>query len=67
MRYNIIAYRKTASRRSLRNPIACFDQAAAATCAFRFLRQPNGPITPKPVAKSGSAAGIGVPATIVKL
>jgi hypothetical protein len=39
--------------------ILCFVQAATA-CAFRFLRQPNRPIAPRPVAKSGSAAGSGV-------
>ena len=27
---------------------------------FRFLRQPNSPIAPRPVAKSGRAAGSGV-------
>jgi hypothetical protein len=53
--------RKTASRRSLRNPIKCFDQAASA--AFRFLRQPSRPKAPRPVAKSGRAAGSGVPET----
>ena len=35
------------------------DQAAC----FRFLRQPSRPNAPKPVAKSGSAAGSGVSAT----
>src|SRR6476659_506505 len=35
----------------------CFDQAAR---AFRFLRQPSRPNAPRPVAKSGSAAGMGV-------
>src|ERR1039458_10172550 len=47
--------RKTATRRSLRNPIRCFDQAARAA-AFRFPRQPSRPNAPWPVAKSGSAA-----------
>src|SRR5208283_102818 len=46
-------------RRSLRNPIRCFAQAASAA-AFRYLRQPSRPIAPRPVAKSGSAAGSGV-------
>ena len=32
-----------------------YDYAAA--CAFRFLRQPSRPKPPRPVAKSGSAAG----------
>ena len=35
-----------------------FDQAAS--CAFRFLRQPSRPNTPRPVAKSGKAVGSGV-------
>jgi hypothetical protein len=52
-------HRKTASRRSLRNPIRCFDQAASAA-AFRFLRQPSRLNAPRPVAKSGRAAGRGV-------
>src|SRR5579883_66904 len=30
------------------------------TCAFRFLRQPNRPIAPRPEANSGRAAGSGV-------
>jgi hypothetical protein len=34
------------------------DQATA--CAFRFLRQPSRPNAPRPVAKSGRAAGMGV-------
>ena len=54
------AKRKTASRRSLRNPIRCFDQAATIAAAFRFLRQPSRPNAPRPVAKSGRAAGSGV-------
>src|SRR6185437_11630976 len=37
-----------------------FDQAAIAADAFRFLRQPSRPNAPRPVAKSGSAAGSGV-------
>jgi len=37
---------------------ALFVQAPA--FAFRFLRQPSRPNAPRPVAKSGSAAGIGV-------
>src|ERR1019366_9996834 len=52
--------RKTASRRSLRNRIRCFDQAAS---AFRFLRQPSRPNAPRPEAKSGRAAGRGVAPT----
>jgi hypothetical protein len=35
----------------------CFDHAAGV--AFRFLRHPNNPNAPKPVTKSGSAAGTG--------
>ena len=46
-------------RRSLRNSIRCLDQAAGAA-AFRFLRQPSRPNAPRPVAKSGRAAGSGV-------
>ncbi len=48
-------------RRSPRKPVSggFFDQAASAA-AFRFLRQPSRPIAPRPVAKSGSAAGNGV-------
>jgi hypothetical protein len=53
-----MANRKTASRRSLRNPIRCFNQTAR-VAAFRFLRQPRRPNAPRPVAKSGSAAGNG--------
>jgi len=34
--------------------------AASAAASFRFLRQPNKPNAPRPVAKSGSAAGSGV-------
>jgi hypothetical protein len=41
---------------SLRNPISLFCQADA----FRFLRQPNKPNAPRPLAKSGRAAGSGV-------
>ena len=37
----------------------CFDQAANAA-AFRFLRQPTRPNAPRPLAKSGRAAGRGV-------
>ena len=49
------------ARRSLRNPIRCFDQAAASAAAFlRFLRQPSRPNAPRPEAKSGSAPGSGV-------
>ena len=36
----------------------CFDQAATVR-AFRFLRQPSRPNAPRPVAKSGRAAGRG--------
>jgi hypothetical protein len=53
-----IRKRRSASPRSLRNPIRCFGQAAA--CAFRFLRQPSKPNAPRPVAKSESAPGSGV-------
>ena len=47
-----------------RQPLPCspcflFAQAAIA-CAFRFLSQPRRPIAPRPVAKSGRAAGSGV-------
>src|SRR5580692_316394 len=53
--------RKTASRRSVRNRIRCFVQAAAKVVAvFRLLRQPNKPNAPRPEAKSGKAAGSGV-------
>jgi hypothetical protein len=34
--------------------------SADAAAAFRFLRQPNKPNAPRPVAKSGKAAGSGV-------
>jgi hypothetical protein len=43
---------------------ALFVQAAA--CAFRFLRQPSRPKPPRPVAKSGRAAGSEVVAVPVK-
>jgi hypothetical protein len=36
------------------------DQLFFQAAAFRFLRQPNRPIAPRPVAKSGRAAGSGV-------
>lgn len=49
------------ARRFLRNPIRCFDQTAAITAdALRFMPQPSRPITPRPVAKSGRVAGMGV-------
>jgi len=58
-------HRKTASRRPLRNPIRCFDQAAARAAEFfRFLRQPSRPNAPRPVAKRGRAAGSGVAVTL---
>src|SRR5690349_7094501 len=38
----------------------CFEADYATACAFRFLRQPSRPNPPRPVAKSGSAAGSGV-------
>lgn len=50
---------KTAAKRSLRNSISDFDQAAS-DVAFRFLRQPSRPKPPRPEAKRGSAAGSGV-------
>jgi hypothetical protein len=51
-------------RRSFRNPIRRFDQAAArAAAAFCFLRRARRPITPRPVAKSGRPAGRGAPLT----
>jgi hypothetical protein len=63
MHCNISAKRKTPLRRSLRNPIRCLDQAAASAVAFlRFLRRESRPNAPRPVAKSGSAAGSGVAA-----
>ena len=48
------AKRKTASRRSLRNPIRRIGQAAANTTPFRFLRQPSRPNAPRPLAKRES-------------
>ena len=42
-----------------------FDQAA--TRVFRFLRQPSRPNAPRPVAKSGNAAGNGVEAATVSV
>ena len=51
---------EAAGRRPLRNPIRCFDQVLATAAAFRFLRQPSRPNAPRPLAKSGSAAGTGV-------
>ena len=41
-----------------RNPIRCFDQAAIAAAFFCFLRRARNTKTPRPDAKSGSAAGI---------
>ena len=50
------------------NEFRKFAQAAArAAAAFRFLRQPNKPIAPRPVAKSGSAAGSGVAVIVGKV
>ena len=49
------------TERPPRNLISYFYQAAGAAAAFfRFLRQPSRPNAPRPVAKSGSAAGSGV-------
>src|SRR5262249_51060726 len=45
------------------NFFVCYDAVTALTasaCAFRFLRQPNRPRPPRPVAKSGRADGRGV-------
>ena len=53
--------RKTASRRSLR---IIADQAASGADFF-FLRQPNSPIAPRPVLKSGRVAGRGVAAVVL--
>ena len=53
---------KTASGRSLRNPIGV-DPAAAVAVVFRFLRRPNKPTAPRSVVKRGSAAGSGVVAS----
>ena len=39
------------------------DQAAVSAAAFRLLRQKSRPARPRPVAKSGSAAGTGVAET----
>ena len=50
---------QAASQRPFQILLALFVQATA--CAFRFLRQPSRPIAPRPVAKSGRAAGTGVP------
>ena len=44
-----------------------FDQAATAATFFRFLRQPSRPSTPRPVVKSGRAAGRGVAVTAQSL
>jgi hypothetical protein len=55
----LTATRKAASRRpSMFWSMLCFVQATV--CAFRFLRHPSRPNTPRPVAKSGRAAGSGV-------
>jgi hypothetical protein len=61
------AKRKTASRGGLSEVRSgVFDQAAASAEAFfRFLRQPNRPNAPRPLAKSGRAAGSGVADTDV--
>jgi hypothetical protein len=40
-----------------------YAATCAAVAAFRFLRQPSSPNAPRPVAKSGRAAGNGVAAT----
>jgi hypothetical protein len=50
----VSAFRPRVSR-----PLAT-NETQAATEAFRFLRQPSRPNAPKPVAKSGSAAGNGI-------
>ena len=39
---------------------ACLDQAAAKPALFRFRRPATKPITPRPPANSGNAAGNGV-------
>jgi hypothetical protein len=44
--------------------VVFLDQAAIAPDCARFLRRPSQPIKPRPVAKSGSAAGIGVAAKL---
>src|SRR5262245_17493061 len=54
--------RETASRRSLRNCSLYFRYAANAADFF-FLRQPSKPNAPRPVAKSGRAAGSGMAET----
>src|ERR1035441_7321160 len=55
------AKRETVSRRSLRNPIRCFDQAAAVAAAFRFLRHLPTPAAPaRADPNSHKASRIGV-------
>jgi len=57
----VLIKKRPPSRRSFLNPIKYLDQEAAiATEFFRLLRQPSSPNAPRPVAKSGSAAGRGV-------
>jgi hypothetical protein len=57
------ANRKTASRRSLEIQYQSgllIQRAVVAAALFRFLRQPSRPNAPRPVTKSGRAAGSGV-------
>jgi hypothetical protein len=60
------AKRKTANAAVLPKPVRCFDQAAIATASFRFLRQPNRPITTSPVPNNGIAVGSGVAASVAE-
>ncbi len=52
------AARRAVRRTSLKRP--SLRRQAARAVAFRFLRHPKKPIAPRPVAKSGRAAGSGV-------
>jgi hypothetical protein len=51
---------------SIGKPKLTLAYAAPSATVFRFLRHPSRPITPRPVAKSGSAAGKGaVPRSVL--
>lgn len=51
--------KKNRQRGGLSTPQKVSDQATIAA-ALRFLRQPNRPIAPSPLANNGSAVGSGV-------
>jgi len=70
VRFGPIADIRSQIERPPRGGLFSFSCAAVqtvATCALFFLRQPSRPKAPRPVAKSGRAAGSGVAATGVPM